>query len=304
MIVTEVLDDYYKLKTKYETAYNKDKSKIKNQTDSSWKEKSNEYKSLKQKCINCGQLGGSIFSTIVNKDKGGGRNLIALCGNKLTPCPLNIDINVGRYKLLTDSVKEYEVEINIYKNKIIKSKNNLLFGYTTTEKVLNDFNEDKDLLSFFTTLQAFDIDEYTQKQSYKYNNDNIKELQEEIYIIINKIKSMITDYTDTQIVKDAVDIYVNELTPKLNKIMSMKYNNPYVEYDNDTNTYHLIQQKNTISDLEIEEVEMKVINYTVGTKINKKKNSETDSEIDSKTDDITINKVPLFVLPVKVNDRK
>ena len=62
MSVMDAFNEYYKLKNKYENDYNKDKQKlIKNKT-MSWKEKRNEFKQLKPKCINCKRPVGTIFS--------------------------------------------------------------------------------------------------------------------------------------------------------------------------------------------------------------------------------------------------
>jgi hypothetical protein len=53
-----------------------------------------------------------------------------------------------------------------------------------------------------------------------------------------------------QFVKDAVDTYINKLEPLLDEIREkIKYSNVAVEYDENNYTYHLIEQKNTISTL-------------------------------------------------------
>jgi hypothetical protein len=94
--VNDAFNEYYKLKNKYETNYNKDKQKIIKSKTMSWKEKRSEFKQLKPKCINCLRPVGTIFSI---KHSGNSnddfRELKAICGSLTEPCTLNININAG-----------------------------------------------------------------------------------------------------------------------------------------------------------------------------------------------------------------
>ena len=90
----DALNTYYSLKNQYENNFNKDKNKIKNTPGLSWREKRLEFQKLKKKCINCKRPVGTKFQTITeeNLDE---RHLIAVCGDRANPCPLNIDLNIG-----------------------------------------------------------------------------------------------------------------------------------------------------------------------------------------------------------------
>ena len=120
---TEALNTYYKLKTAYENAYNKDKNKIIKMKDLSWKEKRVEFSKLKPNCINCKRAVGTLFYT--SKDKGE-RALFAKCGDKSNPCPLNIAINLGYIVNLENELANDEKTIADEKREIIADKKNVI----------------------------------------------------------------------------------------------------------------------------------------------------------------------------------
>jgi hypothetical protein len=99
----EGLNTYYKMKSEYEEANLKNRNKIMKNQNLSWKEKRTEYKKLKPKCINCKRPVGSIFSSVYNPDENG-RKLMAVCGDRANPCPLNITINLGETTTYFDDI--------------------------------------------------------------------------------------------------------------------------------------------------------------------------------------------------------
>jgi hypothetical protein len=111
--------------------------------------------------------------------------------------------------------------------------------------------------------------------------DNLEKKQllnediERTYEIITEIKQCLTNFNelqDTQYVRDAVHIYISNLMPLLNKISNLKYKQNFVYYDEDLNTYNLIQKKYTIESLEYTSFNNTVVSYDVGLKIKKGKN--------------------------------
>ena len=140
MSVNEALNEFYKLKSKYESDFNKDKQKIIKNKFFSWKEKKQEFKQLKPKCINCRRPVGTIFSVKhIGKENDDSRELKAICGSLSEPCNLNITINPGVTYNIMNHIKELEKDNEDYKNEIIEYKNKLLFGYTTTEAAIAYF---------------------------------------------------------------------------------------------------------------------------------------------------------------------
>ena len=66
-LVFDNINEFYKLKNKYENVNHKNKTKIINNPTLSWKERQTEFKKLKPKCINCKRPGGTAFITKLNK---------------------------------------------------------------------------------------------------------------------------------------------------------------------------------------------------------------------------------------------
>jgi len=103
--LNSAVNKYYALKMKYESEIKSLKKKINSGLNSN-REKRNAFVRLKIKCINCRRPVKSIFQTIYN-EKTGSRSLIAKCGDVVSPCGLNININLGYCEMLTYSIPLY-----------------------------------------------------------------------------------------------------------------------------------------------------------------------------------------------------
>ncbi len=105
------LNEYYKLKNKYELENMKNKKKIMNNTTLSNKEKRQEYVKLKPKCINCKRPGGTLFSVKSfpldneKETKEAYKEFRAQCGILADPCNLNITIQICKYNLLPNVIQ-------------------------------------------------------------------------------------------------------------------------------------------------------------------------------------------------------
>ena len=264
----EQVNEYYNLKKNYEKNIEKEKRNIINNEKLSLKEKRYEYEQIKHKCINCKRPVGSIFSTKYDKDKDS-RVLKASCGDRVNPCPFNIVIVLGEFDTHSTYIKEIEDIIKKDKTAIIMEKNKLLFGYISTEDALKSFDKLKSNISEYTGLLSYEITTYMDIIENPDEKMKLNTKIQEAYILMANIKESISNFdhtNDTQFVKDAVDVYVNSLTPKLNDILKLKYNYCKVEYD-DEGIFHLIQQKNTIEQLEYALVEPYVINFVTGVSV-------------------------------------
>ena len=294
----EALNNYYEFKTIYETSYNKEKRDIINNKKLSWNEKRNNFQKLKPKCINCKRPVGTFFSRKLTDDKNGGfKTLLAICGDRVSPCKLNINIKLDIVKSLENNIKEFDYNIKEYKKKIIQKKNELLFGYITPETAVNTFDEYKIILNETYELQKFFI-ELLNKTDNEEKKEELNELLIEYYSIIKNIKQNIKDANidnNIQLIEDTVrnnyvDLLMNKPSTsgnppqvgRLEKIRNLKYMYNNVEYDEDTNKYHLIQKKNTIESLE-EPFSSEVISYVFGIneskgKTKKKINKESKTK--------------------------
>jgi hypothetical protein len=268
MSATDAFNEYYKLKNKYESDYNKDKQKIIKNKQMSWKEKRNEYKQLKPKCINCKRPVGTIFSIKHSGEPNDDfRELKAICGSLSEPCTLNININAGVTYNMMDHIKELEKDIENYKNEIIEYKNKLLFGYTKTETAVENFDKIKEAINDTSFLLNINYEHMFDVVDNKTTNESIAKLKEEVYILVNEIKMSIKKFDSTgnvQFVRDSIDIYVNQMESKLKELSSLKYKVNLVEFDEYEGVYRLIQRKNGIADLEDSYIAPNVINFNYG----------------------------------------
>jgi hypothetical protein len=246
----EALNTYYKLKTAYENAYNKDKNKIIKIKDLSWKEKRIEFSKLKPKCINCKRAVGSLFYTTQDK---GERTLVAKCGDKSNPCPLNIVINLGYIVNLDKELAKDEQTITDEKREIIADKNDLLFGYITSKEAVEKFESIKESYATTSTNYEFFLSVYNDIVDNKEKKEELKKEELELQVMIGNIKRTMKDFESTQnvqFVNDVVELYVKEMTPLLKEIVKKKYAVSSVEYDEGDGVYKLIQKPISLESLE------------------------------------------------------
>jgi hypothetical protein len=249
------INEYYRLKSKYNNDNEKNKKKILNNKMLSIKEKKAEFKQLKPKCVNCGKPGGTTFASIISKETDGGkfRELRAFC-NAVEPCGLTINIAVGNFENISSVLKTIDDEIYTAKNEIINDKNKLLFGLTTTEKVLENFDLQKDNIREYTSLLENYLQIYVKITDDPERKEKLNDELEKSYLHIQSIKEALYRFNETngiEFVKSAVEIYQNQLRPVLNEVLKLKYRENTVVFDESDNSYHLVQRNYSIKDLEI-----------------------------------------------------
>lgn len=272
----EILNQYFRYKANYENIIKKEKKQISQIEGLSWKEKRIEFLKRKPKCINCKRPVGTIFSNKVEKD---GRHLIALCGDRKNPCPFNININLGIVENLKDSLENDEKILNENKRDIIVDKNDLLFGYIAADKAVNKFDVLKELVNENTKVYEFTLQTLQNVIDNDEKKEELSKIETEFYKNIENYRSIIKQFEKTsnnQLIVDAVDLYVNNMHPRANEIMNKKYNYNGVEYNEETNSFHLVQIPITNEKLEwdLSDNGQKVVSFKVGldksTKTNKK----------------------------------
>jgi|LauGreSuBDMM15SN_2_FD.fasta_scaffold18265_2 hypothetical protein len=248
----EAINKFYKLKNEYENSLSKEKNNLKNNANLSLKERRSEFRKLKRKCISCNRAVGTIFASKHDADADT-RKLIALCGDKTSPCNLDININVGNVYLITDFLKMDEEDIRDNKNKVIREKNDLLFGYLTTEEALAKFEKVKEQINEINSSYEVTMSLYNDIVDNNKKQEKIKTFQTECFVIIDNIKKTIQEFiktNNTQYTLDVVDIYKNQLIPKLEELNKLKYAIRMIDYDEDKNIYTLQQKEYSIQMLE------------------------------------------------------
>jgi hypothetical protein len=264
MSVDEAMNEYYKLKSKYETDYHEKYIKpILKANDKSKREKRLEYQKLpKAECINCKRNVGSIF-TIEKDSDDYSRTFIAKCGDLSDPCPLYISFNYTFRNELSLELLDADRDINEIKNKIIIDKNNMMFGYIAQNEAIANFNTDTTELKSITESAGFIMEINIQLNDNPVKNDLIKKNEDKLGMeFLLPFKDMIKTFDqtgNTEVINKAVKLYVDEMVPLTTSIRNLKYEVNYVDFlekkDNDDpdekgDLYILVQKKNSLQNLE------------------------------------------------------
>jgi len=267
------LNTYYKLKQSYEDNYKKEKNQIIKLKNLRWKERRKDFMQLKPQCINCGRHVGSMFYTHVEKEE---RQLVAKCGDKINPCPLNIVINLGYIINLQFELANDEKKIEKTKKEIIIDKNDLLFGYITSTEAINKF--DKIKKEYASTIDNYEF--YLKILNDIIHNKEKKEetdrLQADIQLMIDNYKILINSYEKSQnkqFINDAIEMFVKEIIPRLKELRNKKYLISEIDFNKDDNTFHLVQLPVLIDNFEFDIAanEHGVVSLKIGNQIKEKK---------------------------------
>jgi hypothetical protein len=269
--VDDAMSEYYRLKNVYETSYYEKYIKpIVKAVKKSKREKRVEFSKLpKAECINCKRNVGSVFS-ISYKDIST-RKFSIKCGDTAAPCPLNIEMLIGKYETFEDEIHKYDKEINKLKTDIIKEKYNIMFGYVGEENGIDNFTSMSIELKQTTELAGHRIEKNIMV------NDNPEKnslLAKSVTIFGNdyltQFKQMVSQYNesgDEGVINEAVNFYKNEMMPRLNEIQALRFDECFVEYNPDSLEYKLYQIKNSLHNLEINDSsESKVVSFVTGLK--------------------------------------
>ena len=285
----ESVDNYYKLKSKYEEQINKIKQNLHNNPKLSIRDKKKLFNEFKPKCISCQRPVGTIFSINYNENEDF-RSLLSFCGDRVNPCKLNINLKLDNVETIENYIKELDNSIQEDKNIIIKKKNELLFGYITTENAVNTFEDFKTDLNDSYELKNFLLELLISKTDNEEKKKELNKILSEFYVTIQNISQDIKDANadnNIQLIEDTIrNNYVDLLMSKqgtsdnppqigiLEKIRNLKYAYNNVEYDEDTNKFHLVQKKTTIESLESPH-NNEVISYVFGAFETKAKTKKT-----------------------------
>ena len=252
---------YYKLKHDYQKQINKVVKELYNNSSLTMQEKHQKFLETKKKCIKCGKSGGTIFSETTNL-------LTAKCGNTESPCRLDIQLEKATYNNIIDVMELENKQVNNYKNNIITTKLDYMFGFKNQAETLQKFEELKnDLVKIVKSYQ-----EHTQKYiDTIYNLTNISKINSLNYQLDSNIlsfKDLIDNFNkegDIQYIKDAVELYVNTIKIINTELNSLRYKLQEIYKDKDTNISYLIQKTYTLSQLQLIKsgTENKIIAFSI-----------------------------------------
>ena len=255
------ISTYYKLKGDYENKTRKSIKEIYNDSTLNSEQKRKVYTRLKKKCIICGKAGGTIFEQDDNM-------LIAKCGHIESPCKLDIKLQRAKYDNIINYLSETNKSINTYKNNIIDTKLDYLFGFTNHSSTISKFDELKSNLVKIVKLYQDNTNKYINT-IYNYNEiSKINSLGSQLDGNINSFKENIEMFNksgEISYIKDALELYINTIKVINKQLREAKYKLQQIYKDKDTEVVYLIQKIYTLSDLLIIQpgTENKVISFSV-----------------------------------------
>lgn len=271
--INNALNEYFRLKSKFEDDNKIALKKITNNTTLSKKEKRAEFLKLKPKCVNCKRHShiGTNFKIIFNKSSENideYKTYKATCGDLVNPCNLNIEINIGSNEPLDQLMKGIRLEILETKNIVINDKNKLLFGIIDTESAIEKFEANKSYINELTSIYENYLDKWNATIENTDKQHELNELLMQSYNYISDIKKCIKNMEESNNNKyatDAVNIYNNNLKPILDKIRGLKYSMNFA-FKDQQNVCRLKQQTYTISDMLVSSYDANVQSFNVGLK--------------------------------------
>jgi hypothetical protein len=253
----ESIDEFFKIKNKYEKEYkevlkkeylkykymfNRKKSFIKAQLSS-----------IKPKCVKCGRPVGTIFSIKENRYS-------AVCGDRVKPCRLHIDIFRGFVRLVDDNLYTFKNIMVETESNIINEKMENILNYKTDESSLKEAKETLNNYNFFQKGFKESLDKYNEIYNNEEKNENIRqkileinEKRGEIYELLNEYEN---NTNNTDLLKQSVQVYINELIPIVESLRRTKYGMTdviiFLDKDNDKKSVsYLLQNEASLSNLEI-----------------------------------------------------
>ena len=241
----EELKEYYSLKKKYNGHKQTFINKLINSKDSSIDTKKKIASTYKPKCVNCGKLGGTIFTE-------SSKMLRATCGNTSSACDLNIAVVKMNASLINKDLEKANLLLNNKKKDIVLTKLDYLFKYIAEDKAVELFeqhnNDRAAIQENYNNLLMMYNSIVDNPETEKLINEKLEEHTE----LVNKHKRFMKLYNQTNetgYLNDAVLVYKNELKQLDEFILNLKYPHNSIEFDDDMKYLH--QDKYVLTDLEV-----------------------------------------------------
>ncbi len=212
--VEEAISTYYQKKATYDKEYERKKETVRKDGELSDAEKREKIKKIARKCIVCESSEGTIFSQT-------GRMLSAICGNRASPCTLNINIERPSVKQFEDVEEQLDAAINKLKDDVILSKYNILFNFSQFDNAFVDkADEIRKKIKDYDDLKKKYMELYTKATRIEERREKVTKEEYDFLVKVDELKKIIKE-SDEYV--SANEHYVNIMTPLLNKIRQDKY---------------------------------------------------------------------------------
>ena len=212
------LNTFYKLKSKYEETLLS-------------RRRSQGRKKAKGDCIGCKRPVNTIFS--VNAD-----GHFAICGDRTNPCTLNIKLKRGNTVMIETELNLMKSENEAAKERIIKLKLDTLFDYIPESKSAALFKTELELFNDTNVLYSAAQKRYDELYNNPDKRETILKKSDMVHEIQQRMVGTLGEYAkqnnNKRLLKSALDIYVNELTPEMSNLGRLKYDICEMIEDTDT----------------------------------------------------------------------
>ena len=224
--INDAINEYYKLKDKYETVLKKRRKRLMDDPAIRWdtlsaQQKAKRLSIIKPACILCKQDGGTIFSENDGK-------LRAICGNISQPCGLHIEVERGKYESLEALMNDSLMEVRATKDEILRMKLDVLFQFISEDEVIAKFEEIQhklqEQLQMYSEFRIYYLS-VIDNEDIRKDTDN---LTRTIANKVVEIKGFIKEFKESDgknksIIDDILVIYQDDIEPAYMKLREKKY---------------------------------------------------------------------------------
>ena len=286
----DALNKYYRHKAKYDAGVAAKKAGIKKLQISN-KEKRAKFRKLVPNCMSCGRAVRSDFSMTVHGET---VTHLAKCGDASNPCQLDIELVTTKTIDVRHDVPEYIEKRDAYGKRIITLINDGMFGYLTSDEVVDKhakYEKLDDEISVIRERMISAVDDIYTATSHQTSiiGVNNKAAQRQLYEMtglfnehVATIKENVAEYARSgqkQFVRDAVHLYLNEMRDNLNALYAKKYAYMEVEYQPKQREYVLCQKVLSLDSWLLDEDEPQVVRFFIGKKTARKPVAATSSSL-------------------------
>jgi hypothetical protein len=236
------VNNYYQLKNKYQ----KDLQKLKDAIDKDDINYKKKIRDLVAPCANCRRFVGTDFRKVVkgNARNTTGREFLVRCGDRNTPCPLNIHFLIPGIRTFDWILEKDTKDIDMLKNDIIASKNDLLFDYENEDDVIDNFKKIKEDLNDSLNNSQYSLDIYNEIANNPETREKLELKRESHKTAVDEYKQLIEKYSETKnndFLKESMRVYISTIQPLELDIRELAYGQAMVETEDET--YRLVQHE-------------------------------------------------------------
>jgi Leucine-rich repeat (LRR) protein len=217
----EALNVYFRLKKTYE----ENLLKVKRDMFHSQKTKTagkRAVATVAPKCINCGRPVGTIFE---HKDF----TYTAICGDPVlrNKCNLNIKLFSGFFGHDMHYLYTVKGWVDESKTKIVMQKLDTLFSYMSEKDAAIIFKEAMKQYEQYSSEYKQILESVNKKYFNKEKQEQIATKTTELNTLFGQYNAIINDYKENienqELLKDAVQLYIREIVPKMENLRTLKY---------------------------------------------------------------------------------